>query len=124
MPADATAELVEEFARCVATQDQAMAVGDWRSGNAFAKRYVGAFRKLRLQGDSGPNALAELLSDSRAAVRVMAAAFLLRHCEDRARAVLEAEANGKGMVAFGASQALLNWDKLGWDKGTWELDPS
>jgi broad specificity phosphatase PhoE len=119
MPTDTAAELVEEFARCVAAQDQAIAIGDWRSGNAFAKRYVAAFKELRLQGDSGRDALAALLADSRAAVRVMAAAFLLRHCKDKARAVLEAEANGKGVVAFGASQALL-----GWDKGTWKLDPA
>jgi hypothetical protein len=41
----------------------------------FAKRYVAAFQMLRLHGDCGRDALAVLLSDPRADVRVMAAAF-------------------------------------------------
>jgi hypothetical protein len=38
--------------------------------------------------------------------------------DDRAKAVLQAEANGKGRLAFEAAQALERWKD-----GTWELDP-
>ena len=113
-----SAELVEEFADCVAAQSDAMAAGDARKGNAYAKRYVAAFKQLRERGDEGRDALAALLTHERADVRVMAAAFLLRHCGERARAVLETEAKGKGLVAFGAAQALERWAD-----GTWALDP-
>jgi hypothetical protein len=111
-------ELVTEFADCVAAQNEAIANRDPNTGNKYAKRYIAAFEKLRRQGDSGRNALATLLSDSRPDVRVMAAAYLLRHSGNRARAVLEAEAKGTGIVAFGAAQALQRWNE-----GTWALDP-
>jgi hypothetical protein len=48
----------------------------------------------------------------------MAASFLLRHCGARARRVLEEAARERGIVAFGAVQALKRWDE-----GTWALDP-
>ena len=48
----------------------------------------------------------------------MAAAYLLRHSGDAARVVLEAAARDKGLVAFGAAQALKRWEE-----GTWDLDP-
>ncbi len=111
-------ELVKEFADCVAAQSDAIAKSDPNAGNRFARRYIAAFEKLRAHGDLGRDALAGLLDDTRPEVRVMAAAYLLRHSGDRARAVLESEAKGKGAVAFGAAQALQRWKE-----GTWALDP-
>lgn len=111
-------ELVKEFAHCVVAQSEAIAKSDPNSGNKFAKRYIAAFQELRSHGDEGREALAVLLTDNRSDVRVMAAAYLLRHCESRARAVLEAEAKGTSFVAFGAAQALQRWTE-----GTWALDP-
>lgn len=111
-------ELVKEFAGCVEAQNEAIARGDPNTGNIFAKRYIAAFEKLRTHGNDGRDALAALLADNRPGVRVMAAAYLLRHCGDRARAILEAEAKGVGLVAFGAAQALQRWNE-----GTWALDP-
>jgi hypothetical protein len=116
---ETTTELVDEFAHGVARQSEALAKGEAVTGNGYAARYIAAFEKLRDRGDAGKDALSALLSDSRADVRVMAAAYLLRHCEARARAVLEAEAKGKGMIAFGAAQAIQRWED-----GTWSLDPA
>jgi Domain of unknown function (DUF2019) len=113
-----TNALVREFADCVVWQSRAVAKGDARTGNKYAKRYITAFNELRASGDEGRNALAALLSDERAEVRVMAAAFLLRHCGQKAIAVLESEAKGTGPTAFGAAQALARWKD-----GTWALDP-
>lgn len=109
--------LVQEFADCVVRQRQAVAEGNAAIGNRFARRYIAAFEKLRGYGDAGRDALSVLLSDPRAEVRVISAACLLRHCEERAKAVLEHEAAGNGLVAFGAAQALRRWEE-----GTWALD--
>ncbi len=111
--------LVKKFAESVAAQSEAISKGDSALGNKYAKRYMAAFTKLRSFGDEGRDELAVLLTNERADVRVMAAAYLLRHCGDRARAVLESEAKGKGIVAFGAAQALQRWSE-----GAWNLDPA
>jgi hypothetical protein len=110
-------ELVAEFANCVENQKVLMDQGDPDEGNKYAKRYVSAFEKLREFGDDGRNALMRLFTDPRTEVRVMAASYLLRHCEADAKDVLEREAKGAGLVAFGASQALMRWED-----GTWALD--
>ncbi len=110
--------LVKKFADAVVAQNEAIENGDAATGNKCAKQYISAFEKLRSHGNAGREELAVLLAHERADVRVMAAAFLLRHCHDKARVVLETEAKGKGLVAFGASQALQRWVE-----GTWSLDP-
>ncbi len=68
-------------------------------------------------GDRGRDALAVLLEHGRADVRVMAAAFLLRHRTEAALAVLRDAAAGKGLAAFGAGMAIKHWEE-----GTWALD--
>jgi hypothetical protein len=110
--------LVTEFANSVAAQREAIASGDSAVGNAYAKRYIAAFKILRAHGDDGRDALAGLFTHERADVRVAAASFLLRHCGDKARELLEREAQGRDLVAFGAAQALKRWRE-----GTWALDP-
>jgi hypothetical protein len=109
--------LVREFADCVTAQSEAIASGDPDKGNEFARRYVRAFHSLRTLGDAGLDALAGLLRDERACVRITAAAFLLRHNGEEARRVLQTEAAGRGLLAFSAAQALQRWED-----GTWNLD--
>lgn len=111
-------ELVDRFAEGVARQSDAIAAGDAKVGNEYAKRYIEAFGELRAVGDAGRDALARLFEHPRADVRVMAAAFLLRYRHAEARRLLEEEAKGTGMVAFGAAQALKRWQE-----GVWALDP-
>ena len=86
--------------------------------NKHAKGCVAAFKKLRAIGDPGRDALAILLSHERPDVRVAAAAYLLRHRTEEALAVLEEAAQGKGLVAFEATQAIMRWHE-----GDWALDP-
>jgi hypothetical protein len=52
-------------------------------------------------------------------VRVTAAACLLLHRTEEAKAALEEAAKGKGLVPFEAQQALKRWEE-----GTWALDPA
>ena len=111
-------DLVRQFADSVATQTMCIAQGDARTGNRHAKRRIRIFEKLRGLGDAGRDALLPLLRHERADVRTTAAAYLLRYRTAEARAVLEAEARGKGFDAFAAQEALKRWDE-----GTWSLDP-
>ncbi len=111
-------KLVEEFARNVAAQTEEIAHGSAAKGNRHAKRYIAAFDKLCTYGDAGRDALAALLTHPRIDVRVMAAAFLLRHRTAEAKAVLEEAAQHKGLAALEAQQTLKNWEE-----GIWSLDP-
>lgn len=114
-----TTVLVAQFAEDVAKQTDAIWRGDHRTGNKYAKRYITTFRKLRALGDAGRDALTALLAHERPDVRVMAAAYLLRHRTTDATEVLREAAKGSGLLAFEASQALQRWEE-----GTSALDPS
>jgi len=109
--------LVQEFAQHVAAQTDEIRGGSARKGNKHADRYLAAFKRLRAHGGTGRDALASLFTHPRMDVRVMAAAFLLRHRAAEARAVLEEAAKGQGLAALGAMQTLKNWEQ-----GTWALD--
>jgi hypothetical protein len=111
--------IVQEFAYHIQAQTEATWQGDAKTGNKHAKKAIAAFMKLRSIGDAGRDALAVLMSHPRMDVRVMAAAFLLRHRTAEAKAVLEEAAKGQGLVPFGASEALKRWEE-----GTWALDPA
>ena len=113
-------ELVDEFARQVTAQTDAIWAGDSRTGNKHARRMDATFKQLRAMGDPGRDALATLFTHIRPDVRTMAAVYLLRHRTDEAISVLKVVARGKGLTSFGAQQALKRWEEAG---GTWELDP-
>ena len=115
-------ELVEDFARNVTGQKEALRRDDVRAGNRCADKYMRAWRSLRERGDEGREALASLLNCESADVRGMAAACLLRYRTDEAQRVLKEVAEEKGLAAFGASQALERWAELE-DKDRWGLDP-
>jgi hypothetical protein len=112
-------QLVSSFAENVISQTDAIATGDHKAGNQYAREYIAAFEALRAAGDVGRDALVPLLTHRRADVRVAAAAFLLRHRTNEAQAVLKtAAAQEKGLPRFEAEQALKRWEE-----GTWQLDP-
>jgi hypothetical protein len=110
-------ELVEEFARNVAAQTDAIWNGDARTGSKHAKRYIVAFKKLREHGEGGRDALTRLLAHPRMDVRVKAALYLLSERPEEAKPVLEEAAKSEGMIPFEAAQALKYWEE-----GTWSLD--
>ncbi|RYZ13617.1 MAG: DUF2019 domain-containing protein, partial [Myxococcaceae bacterium] len=91
-------ELVEQFARQVQAETEAGWLGDAKAANRHVDQYLAVFDKLRARGDTGRDALAALFRHPRMDVRVAAAAFLLRHRTEEAKAVLEEAAKGTGMV--------------------------
>lgn len=111
-------KLVLEFSSNVMAQSDALVRGESTAGNRHAKRYIKAFLSLRSLGDRGRDALVPLMYDARDDVRVLAAAYLLRHRHDAARAVLEELAKPGSRVAFSASETLKRWAE-----GNWQLDP-
>lgn len=111
-------DLVRQFAESVVAQDACLERGDATTGNRHARRRFAAFRKLRAMGDSGREALAELLRDPRPNVRTSAAAFLLRYKTAEALAVLREASKGTGLIAFESGEAIKRWEE-----GTWQLDP-
>nr|WP_199733928.1 DUF2019 domain-containing protein [Corallococcus sp. CA041A] len=111
-------KLVEAFARHVAAQNDAVRQGDAKTANKQAKKVNETFDKLCAHGNVGRDALAALFIHQRMDVRVKAAAFLLRHRTDEAKAVLNEAAQGQDLVSFAASEALKRWAE-----GTWALDP-
>jgi hypothetical protein len=110
--------LVEQFARNVAAQTEAIQRGNARTGNKHARQYTAALQALRARGDAGRDALAVLLKHPRMDVRAMAAAFLLRYRTAEARPVLEEAAKEGGVSSIGAIMTLKRWDD-----GSWALDP-
>ncbi|NJL18261.1 MAG: DUF2019 domain-containing protein [Nitrospira sp.] len=111
--------LAKEFADNVVLQTDSIRAGNARRANVHARRSIKAFEALRERGDVGRDALLPLLSHARADIRGTAAAFLLRHRNEEAIAVLKELARGEGMDAFGAQQTLARWSE-----GTWSLDPA
>ncbi|NOJ91604.1 DUF2019 domain-containing protein [Corallococcus coralloides] len=111
-------ELVDQFARNVAAQTDAIRRGDAKTGNRHAKQYIAALQQLRAYGDAGREALAVLLTHPRTDIRAMAAGFLLRYRTAEAKAVLEAAAKEGGVGALDAIMTLKHWEE-----GTWALDP-
>lgn len=111
--------LVARFGENVASQTDAMQRGDHKAGNVCARRYIAAFEELREAGDVGRAALVALFGHPRPDVRVMAAAYLLRYQTAEALEVLRQEAEGSGLVALEATEAIKRWEE-----GTWSLDPA
>jgi len=102
-------ELVAEFADSIVKQNEAFLRRDIETANAFADRYVDAFRELRDIGNPGLTALASLFDHERPDVRTTAAAFLIPYMTEESVRVLEEAAEGRGIVALGAEMALKRW---------------
>ncbi|MGE6763669.1 DUF2019 domain-containing protein [Corallococcus interemptor] len=111
-------ELVEQFAKHVAAQTDAIHRGDVRTGNKHARKYGAAIDQLLAHGDAGRDALLVLFKHERTDVRAGAAAILLRYRTAEATAVLEVAAKEGGIGAIDAIMALKHWKE-----GTWSLDP-
>ncbi|RKG87628.1 DUF2019 domain-containing protein [Corallococcus sp. CA049B] len=111
-------ELVEQVAKHVAAQTDAIHRGDPRTGNKHARKYGAALDQLMAHGDAGRDALLVLFKHERTDVRAAAAAQLLRYRTAEATAVLEVAAKEGGIGAIDAIMALKHWRE-----GTWSLDP-
>jgi len=82
-------ELIDDFVKHFLAQSEAIGRGDAGAGNRHALGINAAWDALIDQhGDAGRDGLATLLKHPRTGVRVLAAAFLLRHKTEEATRVL------------------------------------
>lgn len=108
-------ELVDDFARHIRAQMEAVQRGDIAAGNKHADKYFNAWLALKERhGDAGRDGLAVLLRHPELRIRVMTAALLLRHKTEEATRVL------KEAAAAGDLAAELNLER--WRNRTWTLD--
>ncbi len=105
------------FVESVLAQDAAIQDGDASMANLSGRKYIEAANEL-LNSDSGIDAFATLLLDSRISVSSAAATYLLPHRTREAILVLEAAAKLTGVTGLGAVMTLARW-KRG-EKGMWE----
>ena len=111
------AGLVSEFRESLIRQTDTI-WNEGGSGNAFARKSIRAFEKLREHGNAGRDAFAILMTDLRPDVRVAAAAYMLRYRHDEAMEVLRQAAGRESMVGFSEGEAIKRWNE-----GVWSLDP-
>jgi hypothetical protein len=110
-------ELIDVFVAAVIGQHEALANGDWRTGNPLAKKYDAAFRKIIEHGDEGRNALLALIEHPNVAVAEMSAVYSLKYSPDQCLKVLRQLSREPGLVGFGAQQAIQRWEE-----GAWQLE--
>ncbi len=109
--ADTTAELCKTFAAGVLAQQACIDRGDARTGNRQASAYAAAARQLLSRGEAAVDEFALLLQHPSDAVRVMAAAFLLRARTELAVAAIRPIAKKPGLVALGAIETLKRYQR-------------
>jgi len=109
--------LVEEFAKHIQGQQEAMRRGDVAAGNRHADKYFAAWHALRDEhGDAGRDGLAVLFQHPNQEVKLMAATLLLRHKTVEATRILEEAATAGD---YGAELTLERWRN-----GAWTFDPA
>ena len=104
-------QLTGSFAEAVMAQDRCIREGDARRGNQHAKEYIAAVREILARGDGAIDIFSSLLDHNDASVQVMAAAFLLKSRTERAVAVLQPIAKGRGLAALGAQMTLKRYER-------------
>ncbi len=113
--------LVEEFARCIVSQREAMQEGKLEEGNRFSNLASEAFKALTsVYGDDGREVLKTLLRHPDPEVQMATAVCLLRYCTQEAlKKLRDIAESGTGHAAAVAPQAIKRWEE-----GDWHLDPA
>ena len=109
--------LIEDFAQYVIKQNKYIGMGDWKTGNKYAKKYIKCFKAINDIGDKAKNEMLVLLNHENDSVRTMAATFLLRFNTERAIGVLREISKKSGITGFEARESIKRWEE-----GSWDLD--
>jgi len=104
-------QLTRAFAEAVIAQNRCIEKGDARAGNRHAKVYVSAGKQLLANGEAGIEVFCSLLSHPSSAVRVAAAAVLLKSRTEQAVATLRPIAQGRGLSALEAQMTLERYER-------------
>lgn len=101
--------LREAFIQNIRDQKAYMQAGSSEKGNRCVKRYISSAKAMLEHGDEGISTLACLLHHEDIDVRVLTACILLKYRTKESLAVLEADAKGDSLAAYGAAITLKRW---------------
>jgi hypothetical protein len=104
-----TKDLVSLYERAATEHGHGMMQGTPKETNRAADTIAAIYRELRDRGDQSRQAILPLLLSDNQSVRGWAGAHALEFSPEQGRAILEALAKDKGLVAFSAKMTLRVW---------------
>lgn len=114
---DAIGDLTKQFEESARKHYAATMQGDYRAVSREAKKTEKIFLRIRELGPSAREALLQLALASEPEVAVRAAAYSLKYSPEQSLQILSQISKDRGMLGFGAEQAIKRWKS-----GEWNLE--
>jgi len=114
MQDDKLTRLLQRFATTSTAHHQALEEMDEERANTCAKMIAGLYRSIIGTGESGRQALLELVGDDNPVVAGMAAVYSIRYDSKRCLSTLERVALEPGLLGFRAQMAIERWQSGEW----------
>lgn len=102
---------VEAYKRSAREHKLASSQGEPDRANRAYKAMVQALEAIQAHGPAGREVLLSLLKDEDLAVRISAAAHLLKTDSDKAKPVLEEAGREPGLIGFNAKMTLREYER-------------
>ncbi len=114
MQDDKLTRLLHRFATAAAAHHRALEEMDEERANTHTHMIAGLYRSIIATGESGRQALLELVDDSDPAVAGMAAVYSIRYDNKRCLSALKRVAAMPGLLGFRARIAIERWESGEW----------
>jgi len=114
MKDDKLTRLLLRFASISTAHYQALEEMNEERANTYAKMIAGLYRSIVEYGESGRQALLELVDDNDPIVAGMAAVYSIRYDSTRCLSALERVALEPGLLGFRAQVAIERWMSGEW----------
>jgi len=114
MPDDKLTRLLHRFATTAKAHYKSLEEMNEERANTHAQMIVGLYRAIIGTGESGKQALLELVGDNDPVVAGMAAVYSIRYDSKRCLTTLERVALEPGLLGFRAQMAIERWESGEW----------
>jgi hypothetical protein len=114
MQNDKLTRLLQRFATTATARFQALEEMDEERANTCAQMIAGLHRSIVGTGESGSQALLELVDDNDPVVAGMAAVYSIRYDSERCLSTLRRVALLPGLLGFRAQIAIERWESGEW----------
>ncbi len=114
MQDDKLARLLHRFSATASAHYNALEEMDGERANTCAKMTAGLYRSIVGTGETGRQALLDLVDDNDPVVAGMAAVYSIRYDTDRCLAALERVSLAPGFMGFRAQMAIERWKSGEW----------
>lgn len=114
MQNDKLIRLSHRFAAAATAHCQALEELDQDRADLHARMISGLYLSIIASGESGRQALLELVDDNDPVVAGMAAVYSLRYDSDRSLSALRRVAREPGLLGFRARTAIERWESGEW----------